>query len=277
MFKNGKLYYLPQVSAPYTEVINQLDDEDVEYKMLNINPNDLKPSQPFTLSHEVSSVELDNEKPIWISKDNNIVDGHNRSIKSILDNYSTIRAIQVNMDFNDACRILNKIQDIYEYQQKLSLEETTANDYINDYNDPDSDQTERDEILPVTDFLSRIEEDNELDSPEEKTIIGYRKEPVNNNSVVGNFFYLNPIKGYTKYEIIFNNLLDTNNLNINYKDGQNPVDILTKTWFPHMNFKLLSEKYNIDEEKIKNKAIAEKARSLGFDGIKYGESFLQGL
>ena len=269
-------YHLPQVSAPYTEVINQLDDNDVEYKMIDIDPNELNSSQGITLASEVSKCNMDNENPIWISKDNDIADGHHRYVKSMLDNHPTIRAIKIDMESKDLFRLLNKIQDIYEYKEKLKLEDT-GNEYINDYNDLESDQTSSDVVLPTNNFLARIEEDNELEKGEEKTIIGYRKEPIKENSVVGNFFYLKPIEGYTKYEISFENLLDTNDMGIKYKDSQNPIDILAKNWFPHMNFKSLSEKYNITEEKLKNKTIAEKARSLGFDGIKYGDSFLQGL
>ncbi len=272
-----KPYFLPQISAPYTEVIDQLDDEDVDYKMVDIDPNELKPTQGIIFSSEISDCNVDNEKPIWISKDNDVCDGHHRLGKSIIENHPTIRAIMIDKEVKDACRLLNKIQDIFEYKEKLKLEETTGNDYINDYNDPDSDQTETNDKLPLNDFLSRIEEDNEIEQGQEKMIEAYRKEPIKENSVVGNFFYLKPVLGFTKYEITFNNLLDTNDLGIEYKNSQNPVDILAKNWFPHINFKALSEKYNITEEKIKNKTIAEKARKLGFDGIKYGDSYLQGL
>lgn len=269
--------FLPQISAPYTEVINQLDDEDVDYKMVDIDPNKLNPTQGLVFANEIPTGEIDNENPIWISKDNDVADGHHRMVKGIIDNNPTIRAIQIDMEIKDLCRLLNKIQDIYDYSQKLKLEETTANDYINDYNSPNSDQTETNDILPLNKFLHQIEEDNELEKGEAKTVIGYRKDPIKENSVVGNFFFLKPIEGFTQYEIDFENLLDTNDFGIQYKDSQNPIDILAKAWFPHMNFKLLAEKYNISEDKIKNKTIAEKAKSLGFDGIKYGDSFLQGL
>jgi hypothetical protein len=181
------------------------------------------------------------------------------------------------MEFKDLCRLLNKIQDIYDFSKQTDLEETTANEYINDYNEIDSDQTENDVKLPLNDFLNKIEEDNNIEVGEEEVIIGYRKNPINSKSVVGNFFYLKPVAGYIKYEISFSNLLDTNNLGINYKDSQNPIDVLAKNWFPHINFKSLSEKYNTTEEKLKNKTIAEKAKLLGFDGIKYGDSYLQGI
>ena len=269
--------HLPQISAPFDIVLQELDDIDCDYSHIKMNPNDLNPSQPFTLSSDVDNAFNDIDNPIWCDNEMNIIDGHHKWVKKLNNDENEVLVIKLGVDFNNACRLLNKIQDIYEYKEKLKLEETTGNDYINDYNDPDSDQTESNTRMPLNDFLSRIEEDNELEKGEEKMIEAYRKEPIKDSSVVGNFFFLKPVEGYTKYEITFENLLDTNDLGIEYKDSQNPIDILAKNWFPHMNFKALSEKYNITEEKLKNKTIAEKARKLGFDGIKYGDSYLQGL
>jgi hypothetical protein len=95
--------------------------------------------------------------------------------------------------------------------------------------------------------------------------------------VVGNFFVLNPIDGFSKYQIDFDNLLDTNELGVAYKDSQDPVDIVAKMWFPHINFEKISSQYNADSKNLKSKAIAEKAKQLGYDGVKYGDKLIQGL
>lgn len=182
-------------------------------------------------------------------------------------------AVMVKLSFNDACRVLNKIQDIYDYEISRQLEEVEMGSAINYYGD---DENQR------SDFLSNLEEDNnnvqtETPNVNQQTIIAYRKEPIKENSVIGNFFTLVPANGYSKYEIEFSNLLDTDSLGIAYKDGQHPVDILAKIWFPHVNFEGLGKNYNMPSANIKNKAIAEKAMSLGYDGIKYGETLIQGL
>ena len=88
---------------------------------------------------------------------------------------------------------------------------------------------------------------------------------------------LNPIDGYSKYEIDFDNLLDTNALGVTYKDSQDPTDILAKIWFPNINFEKISEQYNMASVNLKNKAIAERAMKMGYDGIKYGDKLIQGL
>ena len=66
-------------------------------------------------------------------------------------------------------------------------------------------------------------------------------------------------------------------MGVEYKESQVPVDVLVKIWFPHVNFEKIAEKHNTTPENIKNKAVSEKAKKMGYDGIKYGEKLLQGL
>lgn len=275
MLKNGRPYNLPQVSAPYSIVLNKLDDENIKYNILKIFPHEndnIKPLQSIVYSDEISNLNNFDKYPIWLSNDNNnvhICDGHHRYFRALLDNTSII-AIQLLLNHKDACRILNKIQDIYDYEQSQGLEEVEMQDTIN-YFQNDENQ-----------FLNSLEEDNlmiknDIPNNNKKTIIAYRKDPIKENSSIGNFFMLKPINGYSKYEIDFDNLLDTEELGIVYKDSQQPIDILTKSWFPHINFEKISEKYNIPSINLKNKAISEKAMKMGFDGIKYGDTLLQGL
>jgi len=261
--------FLPQMHAPYDVVLQKLDDEGVNYTNVEVDPNELNPMQGITFSDDVGGVDIDDMNPIWISSDMSVLDGHHRMVRALLDNVP-IKCIKIDMNNKDACRTLNKIQDIYEYEQSQGLEEVVDQDAINFYGD-DGNQ-----------FLNSMEEDNtaiqtEAPTKNEKTIIGYRKEPIKENSVVGNFFTLKPVDGYDKYEITFENLLDTNALGVTYKDGQEPVDILAKSWFPHINFEKLSTQHDTTSINLKTKAIAEKAMKMGYDGIKYGDSIIQGL
>ena len=213
--------------------------------------------------------------PIWLSNDNKILDGHHRWVKA-MQSGTPIKAIKIELGDKDACRLLNKIEDIFEYEQAHNVEEVVNNDVINDENDINNDYTDRSE------FLSSLEEDNaevqsEKPSVNPQSVVAYRKEPIKENSVVGNFFTLEPLNGFSKYQIDFENLLDTNALGVTYKDSQQPVDIIAKIWFPNVNFEKVAEKYNTDVLNLKNKAIAEKAMKMGYDGIKYGDKLIQGL
>lgn len=264
-----KPHFLPQVHAPYEIVLQKLEEEGVNHKFIEVNPQDLKPLQGIVFSDEVGGVGIDDMKPIWISSDMQVLDGHHRMVRALLDG-RLIKAIMVDMNHKDACRVLNKIQDIYEYEESQGLEEVESQDVIN-YYEGDTNQ-----------FLKTLDEDNasvqqENPSLNSKTIIGYRKGEIKENSVVGNFFTLSPIDGYDKYEIEFENLLDTNSLGMTYKDSQSPTDILAKIWFPNINFEKISEQYGVPSENLKTKAIAENAMKMGFDGIKYGDTIIQGL
>ncbi len=261
--------FLPQVHAPYDVVLQKLDDEGVNYSTIEVDPNDLTPMQGITISDEVGGVTVDDNNPIWVSSDMSILDGHHRWVKALLDNVMLI-AIKIDANSRDASRILNKIQDIFEYESSQGMEEVVSQDAINYYG-KDENQ-----------FLNSLEEDNvelQADTPgkNEKTVVGYRGTPISEKSVVGNFFTLKPVDGYDAYEITFDNLLDTNALGISYKDGQEPVEILAKSWFPNINFEKLSTENDVPAINIKNKAVAEKAMKMGYDGIKYGNSIIQGL
>lgn len=267
-------YYLPQISMPVDEVVKRLDEEGIDYDYIQVDPHELNPSQSFTLSDDVEKAELSDKNPIWLDQKQNILDGHHKVVKAMLDNVPII-AVKIDMDFKDACRLLNKIQDIYEYEEKQQMEEVVAQDIINSNNEANGGVSD-------SEFLASLEENNlsvqtEAPSKNQQTLIGYRREPLKENSVIGNFFTLIPAEGFDKYEIEFDNLLDTHQLGVTYKDGQEPVDILAKIWFPHINFEKLSEQYNVPAINLQNKAIAEKAQTMGYDGIKHGDKLVQGL
>lgn len=266
--------YLPQISMSYEVVLQKLDEEGIEYELIELNPSEddeINVSQGVTFSDEVEKCNVDDNNPIWIAGENmNICDGHHRYLKALIDKVP-IKAVKIAMNEKDACRLLNKIQDIYEYEQSRGLEEVEMQDTINYYGGDENQ------------FLNTLEEDNLALKPSgntgtnNKTIIGYRKEPIKENSVVGNFFMLKPVEGFDKYEIEFDNLLDLHSMGVTYKDGQEPIDIMAKIWFPHINFEKISEQYDMPSINLKNKAIAEKAMKLGYDGIKYGDTLIQGL
>ena len=271
---NHKPRYLPQVSAPADVVVKKLDEEGINYDYMEVDPNKLNASQGFTFSDDVGKAEIDDMNPIWVDKDMNVLDGHHRWVRAMLDGV-LLKAIKIDMNAKDACRILNKIQDIFEYDEKQQMEEVVAQDIINANNETNSG-------VSNSEFLASLEENNlgiqtETPSKNQQTVIAYRREPIKENSVIGNFFTLNPVEGFNKYEIDFDNLLDTHALGVTYKDGQEPVDILSKIWFPHINFEKLSEQYSVPVINLKNKAIAEKAQTMGYDGIKHGEKLIQGL
>lgn len=265
---NYRLSYLPQANAPFNIIVNKLKENNINYNLIEVSADELNPLQGVTFSDKVNNVTLDDDSPIFVDSDMNIIDGHHRYVKAIQED-KLLKAVQILLGERDACRILNKIQDIYEYENSLTLENNNDNEANIDMNNGNS-------------FLSSIDGYNDeiqQESPNfnNQVITAYRDKPINEKSVVGNFFILTPINGYYKYEIEFDNLLDLESLGVMLRDGQEPTDTLAKLWFPYINFEELSKKYNVPVLNIKNKAIAEKAISIGYDGIKYNDKILQGL
>lgn len=261
---NGVPYHLPQVHAKLEYVLTKLKESNIDFEIVEVNPNELTPSQGLVYSDITADVSNDQENPIWISKDNHILDGHHRYVKALM-NEEFLKCVMIDLGERDACRALNKIQDIYEFEEQQQTEMFTFNETTGG---------EDDKFLKSLELKNSQIEDKSV-NPE--TIIGYRKEPINEKSLVGNFFYLKPVEGYTKYEIEFENLLNTNNMGITFKSGQIPVDVLSKIWFPNVNFEKLGDEYGLSPTNLQNKAIANKAKMLGYDGIKYGETLIQGI
>lgn len=266
--------HLPQISMPINLMVKKLDEEDVDYDYIQVNPNDINPSQGITFADEVGKVKLDDKNPVWLDQDDNLLDGHHRMVFALTDNLP-LTAIKVKLNFKDACRLLNKIQDVYDYSEQQRMEEVIEQDVLNANNQANSG-------VSYNEFLSALEENNagvEAENPSKnnQSIIAYRNGPIKENSIIGNFFTLTPVEGFDKYQIDFENLLDTNDLGIEYKDSQIPADVLAKTWFPNVNFEKLGEQYQVPPINLKNKAIAEKAQHMGYDGIKYGDTLIQGL
>lgn len=273
-----KPYHLPQMSAPFNSILETLDEEGVGYDILTLNPHLLKPSQGVVFGDHISEMEGKDVDPIWTSKNLDILDGHHRWVKSI-SKEEPIKLVRINLDKKDAARLLNKMQDIYEYQEQIKMEEVVAQDQLNAENDPNSDGSE---------FLNKLEQNTpptdddrfllqDMNKGNKQKLTAYRKGEINEKSKIGNFFLLEPKEGYEKYDIEFENLLETHNLDLNFRNNVSPVEVLCNVWFPHVNFKEIEKKHNIPYQTLINRAVAEKAKSLNFDGIKYGKSLIQGL
>jgi hypothetical protein len=259
--------HLPQVSVPFENVVEELNKLGIDSEFVEINPNELTPMQGIVFSDEVSSFDPNEMSPIWVSMDNEVIDGHHRYLSALMANVP-IYAIKINLNGRDGARELNRIQDIHDYEQQRQLEEVVTQDTINTHNEPDSG-------ISTNEFLASLEE---MEVPEGNTckVYGYRQKPIMENSVIGNFFMLEPIEGYDKYEIDFENLLDTDTIGLQFGD-EHPIDALARNWFPNVDFEEVSKPYKHSPQELKNKAIVDRAKKMGFDGIKYSNFMLQGL
>jgi hypothetical protein len=274
--------WLPQMNAPLSYILGKLKDEGVSFKLIRISPKNLKPSQGIIFSDKVSDIDPNNIPPIWSSKDHYTLDGHHRHGSSLSNNAPFIKSIEIDQNRDDAARTLNKIMDIYEHEITLSLDnnvdEVVGQDIINDRNDPNRDTNSfLDQLEAEVKDGQQIIHDDKVVGGKKKTVKAYRKDPIKENSPVGNFFSLKPIDGYKKYEIEFNSLLNTNDMELIYRPDKNPIFILAKVWFPNVKFSNIAKKFEVDETILVNRVIVEKAKQMGYDGIKYGDIMIQGF
>lgn len=258
--------YLPQLTIPFSIAVEKLGENGVECEYDMVSPEDLDPVQGITFSDFMTHDLDDSESYVWIGNDNKIIDGHHRWNKALSTSKPTINVIRVGLNSRDASRALNRVQDIYEYDEKIKSETDVVG------------YDENEEEI-VYDFLEELERVDLIDEDKRNTtkIIAYRKDDINENSVIGNFFTLTPSDDFQKYEIDFDNLLVVDDMGVQFLNSQNPIDVLVKVWFPTVNFEEKSKQYNTTSQNLKTKAIAEKAKKMGYDGIRYNNNLIQGL
>jgi hypothetical protein len=250
---------LPQISAPFSYVVHHLNDLGQPYEMIGANIDDINPSQAFIDSDIVSSLhdKLKNGeelKAMWLDKDNNVLDGHHRYVANKLHSNSHVPAIRLLCDKETAIKHLNDIQAMYDGENN-------------------------------SDFLNAIMEDQDTSmyTPEKphqtikKFVKAFRKKPIVERSISGNFFALKEVPGYKPYEVEFTSLLDTDTIDKKIKDQNNPPAALAQVWFPTLDFKAKSEEIGMGLEDFINTIVAEKARTKKIDGILYGDKLLQSI
>ena len=263
--------HLPQINAPYKHVLGALKEAGIKYRLQDVNPKTLKPSQGIVSLDKISEMDGKNLKPFWVSEDNCILDGHHRYGSALTHDLPKTKIIKIMLPAKEAIRALNKIQDIFEYNQ---TKESLSQDTLNNLDDVDFEIENN--LDPNQQYLhSNFEIINSKSN--KKKISGYRKNEIKEDSKAGNFFSVKPIDGFVKYNIEFDNLLDTNDFGLTFNNEDPPTKKLARVWFPNIDFAVLAQEKGGNELKLINRAVSEKAKKMGFDGIKYGDIIIQGL
>lgn len=105
---------LLQVSAPYSYVVNHLDFNKIGYDTCYQNPNNCINKQTFIDSDILdyfNSNPVVREKPIFVSMNNEILDGHHRNAHSIIHGKSKpLKSLKIMLGFDDAVDVLTQIE-----------------------------------------------------------------------------------------------------------------------------------------------------------------------
>lgn len=252
----------PQVSAPFKFVTSELNNTQHPYEVAGINVNDLNPTQPFidndSVSYFVDKLNKGEElPPIWVAKDNDVLDGHSRMAAYLLARPDTaVPSIRMKCDKKTAMEVLNTIQNAFK-EFKLKHDQSDLLRVLSEEDDsmyvPDKPVKTKKEVLKA-----------------------YRKAPLKKN-ISGNFFVTKPLPGYKPYEIEFKAMLKTDTIDKSIGTNENPMKALAELWFPTLDFKARTKDFGMSETDLINTLIAEKARTKGIDGILYGEKLLQSI
>jgi len=290
--------WLPQVSAPFVHVLKGLDDNGVGYENVSMPLSKLKPLQGIVDFDKVDSIVtdvkggIDTLKTIWVSQDNEILDGHHRYVAALkLNPEGSISCMRILANHKDAARILNKICDLYDSQNTQQPQDEILPDQATNDSLPVKDgNTEPADNSDVTAGVklgapvgqTDISGDNmiPLDLGENKpqggriSLTVYRKAPLKEKAISGNFFHLQPKEGFDKYEIEFDNLLDAKSTEIGLNRA-NPVVDFCRHWCKIGDLEGVAQHHGVPIDKYAAKLIADKARGMGYDGIKYGDILVQ--
>lgn len=258
--------WLPQVSAPFVYVLKGLDDHGIDYENVNVPISQLKPSQGIVDYDKVNDIIYNAEnnsyplKTIWTSDNDEILDGHHHyAAATKMNPEGSMACMRLKTDTKDGARVLNKLMDLYSAQEKQ----------VEPQEQPQPEPQE-----PAIEEESDKEVKAIEEKPNKVTVTAYREKPIKEKAVSGNFFHLQPKEGFDKYEIDFDNLLDTHGLNLDI-NTTNPVVDLCNKWCDGGNLEEVSAANKVPIDKLASKIVAEKAKKLGHDGVKYGDIILQ--
>ena len=248
---------LPQVSAPFSYVAHHLNDMGHPYELVGVNVDAVNPSQGFIDSDLVHGLidQLKNGedlKAIWLDKDNNALDGHHRHAAYTLNKNSHLPAVRLKLDKENAIKVLNEIQSKYDRENNSQFLNTLMEDQDTSMYVPEK----------------AVETSKE-------TIQAFRKKPIVERCISGNFFALKEIPGYKPYEIELDSVLNTDIIDPKIKKEMNPVAALAQVWFPNLNFEQKAKDMEMGLDDFINTIVAEKARTKKIDGILYGDKLLQ--
>lgn len=125
--KRLKPSWMAQVTAPKEYVLEYLEKEGIGHKVATMDPKMCKPLQNKIDLAKAQGIQEAMDKneplgPIYLSGDDEILDGHHRAFAAIRHpDVEGIACIKLYLEHKDAMRVLNKIQDIFSFEQEHGI------------------------------------------------------------------------------------------------------------------------------------------------------------
>jgi hypothetical protein len=285
--------WMPQVKAPKDYVLDYLNKMQIGYKEAQINPKNLKPLQGGVDAQKVEffTGAIDRDEtfdPIYISGDDEILDGHHRA-KAYSDHPAVEKCdcIKLYMDYRDAARILNRIQDKFDFEnegesltsnvipfkeekeeEKPVVAPEASDMAVDSYAAPSASESQpgvTDELLPTNSGEEKNPQTMVLYSP---------KQNINVSAPTGAFLILTRKPRYDyEFEIEFDNLLEIKPEE--YEGLRYPTEAVLKKFGYTADTELEARKESLNHEVYVSRKANDLAKANGVDGVKYGELYVQ--
>lgn len=296
--KRMKPSWMAQVTAPHQYILDHLDEMGVGYKMDNIAPEKCKPMQEKIDTQKVNFFKdkIDNNQPlepIYMAGDDEILDGHHRAFSfTEHPEVETMTAIKIYAEYKDAMRLLNQLQDRYDFEQEVNDGQMQPMGML-----PTS---QGDNGIAGEVVMAEEDEDEQLptDAPVEPEKAGlsnagasryvtydsvgknkqvltlFKSKPLNDKAKTGDFLVTKSKPGFTvEYTLEFENLLTIPAEEI--EDESLPTEALLKKWLPDVDLQAEASKQSLMYPVYLSREINRLAQQKEIDGVQYGDLFVQ--
>ena len=280
--------WLPQVKDDNVdEILQELKDSGIIVKKVMVEPSYLKPLQKKVMKSKIDDINrvIDNDEYLpksWVDANNNILDGHHRvyAYQSRPD-IDRVECYKVFLNSQDACRLLNKIQDRIEFKREFGITSPSTFNIL----DP-IEKVMSSVSRPQAKYLGADKEQEQeevsdkltFDDVTNKVVTLYSVRPFDKGNTSGFIMSFTKDKGYDKeYEILFDKLL---NVPVEQMDLYDPF-YLAAMYILDPSFekdsgkikKMASDVNKVHAEFIKDR-LNGFAKRAGYDGINFGDKLM---
>jgi hypothetical protein len=280
--------WLPQVKDDNVdEILQELKDSGIIVKKVMVEPSYLKPLQKKVMKSKIDDINrvIDNDEYLpktWVDANNNILDGHHRvyAYQSRPD-IDRVECYKVFLNSQDACRLLNKIQDRIEFKNEFGITSPSTFNILDPIEKVISSVSR-----PQAKYLGADKEQEQqevsdkltFDDVTNKAVTLYSVRPFDKGNSSGFIMSFTKDKGYDKeYEILFDKLL---NVPVEQMDLYDPF-YLAAMYILDPSFekdsgkikKMASDVNKVHAEFIKDR-LNGFAKRAGYDGINFGDKLM---
>lgn len=304
--KRLKPKWMAQVEAPQEYVIEFLNREGIDHKVVTMDPKLCKHTQADVDPVKAKGIQeaMDQDKPlgpIYLSADDEILDGHHRAFAAIRHpDVESVSCIKIYQGLQDAMRVLNKVQDIFSFEKENNMPGfagkygNTIDESNKDAVTPDAqpqpsqsaapeagatDAPETDVQIP-TDVVPQqqgqgaqlVPFESAVQNPQEMTL--YAAKPLNTKARTGDFL-LTEKKPAMKLElnVSFDNLLV---IKPEAMEGVSfPTEAVLQEWLPGQDYTAEAKSQGLTQEVYMSREVNRLALQKGYDGINYGDKLVQ--